>query len=125
MSAPGILIVQDEAELRAQLRELVRLAYPQAFIAEAGDGTNALVACAAHHPDIVLMDVELPGFDGILLAGYIRERHARARVIIVSHRAAPVYRERAAAAGAFGYVSQDRMAIELVPLIARALASQG
>jgi DNA-binding NarL/FixJ family response regulator len=119
---PAILIVEDQAPMRAELRRFVELAFPGTLVAEAADAMAALVACAVHRPAIVLMDIELPGLDGITLTSYFRHRYG-ARVIIVSQHAARVYVERASAAGAFGYVAKDNVATELPALVARALAA--
>ncbi len=120
---PVILIVEDQAQMRRQLREFITLGFPEVFTAEAGNGAAALAACAAHRPDVALMDIELPDMDGISLTAQIRARFPAMRVIIVSHHTARVYLERAKAAGAFGYVSKDNVVTELLPLVRRALAS--
>ena len=118
---PCILIVEDQASMRAQLRDFVQLLYPDALVAESGDGFAALVFCATHRPDVMLMDISLPDLDGLRLAAHIRVQFPEIRVIVVSHHAAGIYRERSKAAGVFGYVSKDKVATELLPLIMRAL----
>ena len=123
-AAPSILIVEDQAPMRKQLRDFVQLAWPCALIAEAADGTAALAACAAHRPDLVLLDIDLPDVDGISLTAHVRLQLPGAGVIFVSHHAARVYFERAQAAGAFGYVTKDNVATQLLPLIQRALAGR-
>jgi len=74
---------------------------------------------------VVLMDIELPDLGGISLTAQIRARFPDTRVIVVSQHAARIYLEHAKTAGAFGYVSKDNVAIELVPLIGSALAAAG
>lgn len=120
---PTVLIVEDQEPMRRQLRDFVQLAHPELFIAEAADGMAALVACAAHRPAVVLMDIELPDLNGISLTGHIGARFPEARVIVVSQHAARVYLERAQSAGAFAYIPKDKVSTDLLPVLERALAA--
>ena len=119
----NFLIVEDQAAMRAQLREFVQAAYPRAEIAVAADGAAALAAVEAQAPDLVLMDIQLPDADGIALTSLLLARLPKAKVIIVSQHSAGVYLTRAAQAGAFAYVSKHRIVEELLPLLERAQAT--
>lgn len=118
-----MLIVDDHQPLHALLRELLQSAYPGASIFEAADGARALEACASRPPRLVLMDVELPDINGIALTARIRATLPESKVIVVSQHAAGIYIERAHEAGAFAYVTKDTVHRELLPAVARALAS--
>lgn len=107
-----ILIVEDDAEMRRMIRSLVaRLAQD---IYECGDGSAAVAAYAEHRPDWVLMDVKLPGLDGIEATRRIRESFPEARVVIVTAYEDAELRKAAERAGAREYLSKRN----LVPLLA-------
>lgn len=118
-----ILIVDDHQPLRAVLRELLQSAYPGASIFEAADGARALEACASRAPALVLMDIGLPDINGIEVTARIKATLPKCKVIVVSQHAAGIYLERAREAGAFAYVGKGTLHRELLPAVARALAS--
>ena len=63
-----ILIVDDEPLARARLRGLLAREPDVEIVAEAGDGAAALQACDQHHPELILLDVRMPGMDGLEVA---------------------------------------------------------
>ena len=76
-----VLVVDDSAPLR----ERVCVALEQAgltVVGEASDGANALVQVEAQHPDVILMDVSMPGMDGIQATRALRHRHPETRVVL-------------------------------------------
>ena len=117
-----MLIVDDHQAMRAALREVLQSAYPGTSIFEAADGAGAIALCLSRSPRLVLMDVGLPDANGIELTAQIKKMLAETEVIIVSQHSADVYAERARAAGAFAYITKDKVHRELLPTIARALA---
>ena len=118
-----MLIVEDQDLMRRTLREYLQSAYPHANILEAADGAQALQACRKQAPQLVLMDVALSDANGIDLTVRIKDLQPQTAVIMVSQHSADVYVERSRAAGAFAYVTKDRVYRELLPTIKRALAS--
>jgi two-component system NtrC family response regulator len=116
-----MLIVEDQAVMRRMLVEYLQSAYPDAAVMEAADGARALELCRSSRPRLVLMDVALPDANGIELTAQIREMLPETEVIIVSQHAVAAYVERARAAGAFAYITKDKVYRELLPTIARAL----
>ncbi len=118
-----MLIVEDHHLVRRALRETLQSAYPSANIREASDGARALELCLSHHPRLVLMDIGLPDINGIELTARIKTMLPECNVIVVSQHAAPIYIERAHEAGACAYVTKDTVYEELLPVVARALAS--
>lgn len=116
-----MLIVEDQDVMRRMLVEYVQSAYPDAAIMEAADGARALELCRSGRPRLVLMDVTLPDANGIELTAQIREMLPETEVIIVSQHAVAAYVERAHTAGAFAYITKDKVYRKLLPAIERAL----
>jgi DNA-binding NarL/FixJ family response regulator len=79
-----IMLVDDQKLMREGLRILLELEPDLRVIAEAREGQAALDAYATHQPDVVLMDVRMPGMDGVEATWRLRERWPGARVIILT-----------------------------------------
>jgi two-component system, NarL family, response regulator DegU len=114
---PALLIVDDHVQVRKALRDLVRASFPHCRVLEAGSGEDAVEVVCAEQPDIVLMDILLPGINGIEATRRIKEVHPLAQVVIVSIHDSPEYRRDAQAAGAAAYVFKNRLRTELVPAV--------
>jgi two-component system response regulator AlgR len=76
-----VLIADDEPLVRARLRELLAEQAGVEVVAEAGDGGEALHACAEHHPDLVLLDIDMPGIDGLEAARHLAAFEPRPAVV--------------------------------------------
>lgn len=85
------------------------LAKPHVEFIEARDGGEAVVLYRAHHPDLVIMDIEMKPMDGIAATRALHELHPECRVLIVSKYDSPAFRHAAAAAGAFDYLLKDNL----------------
>src|SRR3990172_6617260 len=116
-----VLVVEDQDFMRRALRDYLQSAYPDAAIIEAADGARALELCRSHSPQLVLMDVALPDANGIDLTAQVKEMLPETAVIIVSQHAGRAYVDRARAAGAFAYVTKDKVYRELLATVGRAL----
>lgn len=116
-----MLVVEDQDFMRLLLRDYLQSAYPDAAIIEAADGARALELCRSRGPQLVLMDVGLPDANGIDLTAQVKEMLPETAVIIVSQHAGQAYVERARAAGAFAYITKDKVYRELLPAVGRAL----
>ena len=104
---PSALLVEDHAPMRATLRMwLADLAAP---IAECASGLDVCSCYAAHHPDWVLMDIDLLGQDGITATRELLTAHRAACVLIVTAYDDADLRRAAAAAGARGYVLKENL----------------
>ena len=108
-----ILIVDDHALVRSGIRLLVESLDGVEVVAEAGDGLEALELVQCHRPDILLLDITLPGLNGLELLERMRELPDMPRVIVLSMHAGPEYVARALNAGAGGYLLKDSAFDEL------------
>ena len=118
----NILIVDDNRHMRRMLVELVRSAYAEHSVFEAGDASSALAACLDAHPEFVLVDVGLPDANGIDLTATIKALLPETRILIVSSNGSRVYREAARAAGASAYITKDEIQEKLLSALTVAIA---
>ena len=103
-----ILLVDDHAGFRRQARALLeRSAFT--VVGEAADGPTALVQASVLRPDIVLLDVGLPGDDGFHVARQLRRWADAPVVVLTSSRAATAYGDRIADSAAAGFVRKDEL----------------
>lgn len=116
-----VLIVEDQALLRAALRGFLQIAFASCSFVEADDGASALKACKACRPDVVLMDKCLPDADGIELTCRLRVIYPGIQVIVMSQHSGDIYMQRALAAGARTYLVKDCLPAELIPAVASAI----
>lgn len=115
------LLVDDHAVVRAGLRRLLA-ALPGVEISEAAEGRGALAAVRAEQPDVVLLDLNLPGLGGLELLRRVLLEHPAARVMVLSMHAEALYAARALQAGAAGYLSKNASPEELLEAIRRVAA---
>ena len=99
-----ILIVDDHVLMRSGLRALLGSCPDIEVVGEAGDGQAALVLTGETSPDIVLLDVSMPGMGGLECVRLIRRDHPRVRVILLTMHEDARYLQEGVAAGAAGYV---------------------
>lgn len=114
-----ILIVDDRAVVRKELRHLLELTGRVAVIGEAADGWEAVRQAKALAPDVVLMDLEMPGLDGFEAARQIKARRLARAVIVFTVYGDPASREKALAAGADAFVVKGADLKELLTLFER------
>ncbi|MBM3860555.1 MAG: response regulator transcription factor [Verrucomicrobia bacterium] len=112
-----IAIVDDHPALRIGLGAILNAQPDLRVIGEAGDVAEALAACERHQPDVVLMDLRLPGGGGAQATLAIRERWPAMRVLIVTTYDGDEDIHRALQAGASGYVLKDLTSTELVAAV--------
>lgn len=117
-----ILIVDDQRLMREGLRTLLELEADFDVAGEAGDGAAALEAYESEKPDIVLMDIRMPGMDGVEATRRLRARHPGARVIILTTFDDEAYVFDGLRAGAQGYLLKDLSGDELATAIRTVMA---
>ena len=79
-----VLLVDDDALVRAGLRMILSSSEEMEVVGEAADGTDAVAAVLAHRPDVVLMDIRMPGMDGIAATTAIRRLPTPPHVIVLT-----------------------------------------
>ena len=115
-----VMIVDDIAETREQLSKLLSFDPDIDVVATAASGEEAVEVVADAYPDIILMDVNLPGIDGIAATGRIIEILPTVQVIMLSVQGETDYLRRAMLAGARDYLTKPPGADELMDAIHRA-----
>ncbi len=96
----GVLVVDDQVIFRQVAREVVEATPHFELLGEAGSGEHALAAVAELHPDLVLLDVRMPGMDGIETAARLRSARPSPVVILISVEEAANLPRSAASCGA-------------------------
>jgi two-component system response regulator DesR len=112
-----VLIAEDQALLRGALAEILDREDDVAVVAQVGRGDEVLAAALRTRPDVALIDVELPGRDGIACTADLREQLPSCRVLVLTVFNRPGYLKRALEAGARGYVLKDTAPRDLVRAI--------
>ena len=103
----SVLIVDDHPVVRRGLRVLLEVQDGIEVAGEAGDGGTALALAAEHAPDVILLDLKLPGMDGIAVLGELRARDSAARVLVLTSATEPASASLAVRSGAAGVVYKD------------------
>lgn len=99
------LIVDDHAPSRQLIRDF--LPGPDPEVIECSDGAEALRVFQTERPDLVLMDIEMPGLDGLSALRAIRAHDPGARVLIVTQHDNAILRQEATTSGALGFIPKD------------------
>ena len=108
-----ILLADDHALVRAGIRVLLESLAGVVVVGETGDGLEAIELVRRNPPDVLLLDVTLPGLNGLEVAARVRALGLPTRVLMISMHASPEYAARAFAAGASGYLNKDSAFDEL------------
>jgi two-component system response regulator DesR len=114
-----LVLADDQALVRGAIAALLGLEPDLEVVAEVGSGDAAVEAVLEHSPDVALLDVEMPGLDGIEAARVIRERSPGTRVLMVTTFGRPGYLKRALTAGASGFVVKETPAVQLADAVRR------
>ncbi|MGC1412540.1 MAG: response regulator transcription factor [Acetobacteraceae bacterium] len=113
-----ILLVDDHAVVRSGLHTLLTSTW-DARIFEAATGRDALLQLRQERPDLVLLDLNLPGIGGLELLRRMLVEDQSVRILVLSMHAEPLYAARAIELGARGYLSKNASADELLTAIRR------
>jgi two-component system response regulator NreC len=119
-----VLIVDDHAVVRSGLRHVLESAPGIEVVGEAADARHAIFEARTTQPDVVLMDVVMPGTSGIHAIPEVLKDAPETRVLILSMQDDPHYVREAFAAGATGYILKEAVDIDVVAAV-REVASGG
>ncbi|MBE7371566.1 response regulator transcription factor [Dermacoccus barathri] len=113
------LLIADQAMVRGALAALLDLENDLEVVGQVGRGDEVVDACREHRPEVVLMDVEMPGMDGIAASAALRRAMPEVRVLVVTTFGRPGFLRRAMQAGVQGFVVKDTPATQLADAVRR------
>jgi two-component system, NarL family, response regulator DesR len=119
-----VLLAEDQAMVRGALAALLGLEGDIEVVAEVARGDQVVLAAVATQPDVALLDIEMPGGDGLGAAHALRAALPSCRVVIVTTFGRSGYLRRAIAGGAVGFLLKDAPATELAAAIRRVMAGE-
>jgi two-component system response regulator DesR len=114
-----LLLADDQALVRGALASLLDLEPDMTVVAEVGRGDEVVAAARESNPDVALLDVEMPGMDGIEATRELRAALPQVKVVIVTTFGRPGFLRRALVAGANGFVVKDTPARQLADAVRR------
>jgi len=118
-----VLIVDDHPIVRSGLRRLLA-AEPRLELSEAANGQEAIAGYRAARPDLVILDLNLPGIGGLEVLGRLKAENENVRVLVISMYDNPVYVARVLKAGARGYVSKNAPPDQILEAVRRVAAGR-
>jgi PAS domain S-box-containing protein len=118
---PKILLVDDDARVRNVISRMLSRHADWEICGEAADGQESIQQAHATHPDVVLMDVSMPGMNGLDATRILRREIPQTDVILVSQNDPKIVAYQAAEVGARAYCSKSDLARNLLPIIERTL----
>ncbi len=119
MTTIRLLLADDQALVRGALAALLDLEADLQVVAEVGRGDEVLDAAREHRPDVALLDVEMPGLDGVAATEVLRAAMPEVRVLIVTTFGRPGYLRRALQCGAAGFLVKATPARQLADAVRR------
>lgn len=119
-----LLLADDQELIRSALAVMLELEEDFHVVASVGRGDAVAAAAREHHPDIALLDIEMPGLDGLAAAGVLAQQVPHCRSIILTTFGRPGYLRRAMESGACGFVVKDAPPEQLADAIRRVAAGE-
>lgn len=114
-----VLLADDQAMVRGALATVLDLESDIAVVAQLSSGSDVVATARAEAVDVALLDVQMPGKDGLTVAAQLRDAVPACRVIVCTTFGRPGYLARAMAAGAAGFVVKDSPPEQLVDAVRR------
>lgn len=114
-----VLLADDQALVRGALAAMLRLESDIEVVAEVGSGDEVVAVAREQRPEVALIDIQMPGRDGIAVTAELREAVPDCRVAMCTTFGRPGYLSRAMAAGAIGFVVKDAPPEELADAVRR------
>lgn len=119
-----VLLVDDHAVVRSGLSKFLMVNKDFKLVGEASDGDEAVQLTALHKPDVILMDLMMPGVDGIAATRHIHNKYPEVKIIALTSFSEQNMVEGALQAGAAGYLQKNVTAVELANAIRSACAGR-
>jgi two-component system, NarL family, response regulator DesR len=119
-----VLLAEDQGMMRGALALLLGLEPDLEVVAEVADGDAVVSTAVRERPDVALLDIEMPGIDGLTAAAELRRRLPGCKILILTTFGRPGYLRRAMEAGASGFLVKDGPVEELAAAIRRVLAGE-
>jgi len=119
-----LLLADDQELIRSALAALLGLQEDFEVVAAVGRGDEVVAAAQEHHPDVALLDIDMPGIDGLAAAGVLAQQVPRCRSLILTTFGRPGYLRRAMESGACGFVVKDAPPEQLADAIRRVAAGE-
>lgn len=119
-----LLLADDQELIRRALGVLLELQEDFSVVASVGRGDEVAAAAREHQPDVALLDIEMPGIDGIAAAGVLAQEVPSCRSLILTTFGRPGYLRRAMESGAYGFVVKDAPPEHLADAIRRVVAGE-
>jgi two-component system, NarL family, response regulator DesR len=119
-----VLLAEDQAMVRGALAALLTLEGDIEIIAEVGRGDEVLTVALATKPDVALLDIEMPGCDGITAAAALHAQLPSCRILILTTFGRPGYLRKAMESGVVGFLLKDAPSAQLATAIRRAVAGE-
>jgi two-component system response regulator DesR len=119
-----VLIAEDQAMIREALAALLSFEDDIEVVAQVGRGDEVCRAAAEAHPDVALLDIEMPGMDGLTAATELRKHSPGIKIVILTTFGRPGYLRRAMESGVSAFIVKDSPADKLAQTIRKVLAGQ-
>ena len=117
-----VLLAEDQAMVRGALAALLTLEDDIEIVAEAGRGDEAVTRALDTNPDVALLDIEMPGYDGLTAAAELHTRLPACRILILTTFGRPGYLRQAMQSGVVGFLLKDAPSAQVDNAILRAFA---
>ncbi len=119
-----VLLAEDQAMVRGALMALLRLEPDLEIVGEVSEGKEVLLAAIKSQPDVALLDIEMPGGDGLDAAQALHKNLPSCRIVILTTFGRSGYLRRAMESGAVGFLLKDAPADQLATAIRRVMAGE-
>ncbi|HEY7238501.1 MAG TPA: response regulator transcription factor [Burkholderiales bacterium] len=124
LALPSVLVVEEHDEMRCALRDWLLTSFPPLRLREARNMEEALVLAGQAPLDLILVNLELPGTNGIEVARTLRQLYPGCRVVVMSVNDSVALRMAALEAGAEAFVSKRDLLVALHPIMATLMRQQ-
>ena len=124
MTPIRVLLAEDQAMIREALAALLSFEDDIEVVAQVGRGDEVLKAANDTSPDVALLDIEMPGLDGLTAAAELKKRHPNTSIVILTTFGRPGYLRRAMESGVSGFIVKDSPADKLAQTIRQVKAGK-